>query len=42
VNEVRNLSELITGSQFEIIEGSGHIPCVDNPQKLTELILNFT
>ncbi|QHT65487.1 3-oxoadipate enol-lactonase [Rhodocytophaga rosea] len=42
VNEVRNLSELIAGSRFEIIEGSGHIPCVDNPQVLAELILNFT
>lgn len=42
VDEVRNLLELIEGSQFEIIEDSGHIPCVDNPQKLTELILNFT
>lgn len=42
VEEVRNLSELIKGSRFEIIQDSGHIPCIDNPQKLIKLIINFT
>ncbi|MDO1445066.1 3-oxoadipate enol-lactonase [Rhodocytophaga aerolata] len=41
VNEVRNLSELIKDSRFEIIQGSGHIPCVDNPQALVKLIYSF-
>jgi 3-oxoadipate enol-lactonase len=39
--EVKNLSELIEGSRFEIIQGSGHIPCVDNPGVLSKLIINF-
>ncbi|GAB3169018.1 3-oxoadipate enol-lactonase [Telluribacter humicola] len=41
VEEVRNLHELIKGSRFEIIPDSGHIPPVDNPQALIELILDF-
>ncbi len=38
---VQSLSALISGSQFRVIDGSGHIPCVDNPVRLTELILDF-
>jgi len=39
--EVKNLADLIKGSKFEVIEGSGHIPCVDNPELLTKLIIDF-
>ena len=39
--EVKNLSDLIEGSRFEVIQGSGHIPCVDNPELLSKLIINF-
>jgi 3-oxoadipate enol-lactonase len=39
--EVKNLADLITHSRFEIIEGSGHIPCVDNPVALSKLIIDF-
>jgi 3-oxoadipate enol-lactonase len=39
--EVKNLSDLIEGSRFEIIQGSGHIPCVDNPARLAQLIVDF-
>jgi 3-oxoadipate enol-lactonase len=39
--EVKNLSDLIAGSRFEIIHGSGHIPCVDNPELLSKLIIDF-
>ncbi len=39
--EVRNLADLIEGSTYEVIPGSGHIPCVDNPTMLSALILNF-
>jgi 3-oxoadipate enol-lactonase len=39
--EVRNLADLISGSRFEVIEGSGHIPCVDNPKILSNLIIDF-
>lgn len=39
--EVEALADLIEGSRFEIIEGSGHIPCVDNPEILSNLIIDF-
>lgn len=39
--EVKSLSDLIEGSKFEIIQGSGHIPCVDNPGLLSKLIIDF-
>ena len=40
-DEVKNLADLIEGSKFRIIEGSGHIPCVDNPEILSNLIIDF-
>jgi len=39
--EVKNLADLIKGSRYKVIEGSGHIPCVDNPKILSELIVDF-
>ena len=42
VSDVKSMADIIPGSQFEIIEGSGHLPCVDNPEKLSSLILEFT
>lgn len=39
--EVENLADLIKGSLYKIIEGSGHIPCVDNPVILSKLIIDF-
>ena len=39
--EVKNLADLIEGSKYEIIEDSGHIPCVDNPAVLSKLIIDF-
>lgn len=41
-NDVKDLHQLIIGSQFEILQGSGHLPCLDNPQGLAHLILSFT
>lgn len=38
---VKDLHQLIAGSQFEIMQGSGHLPCVDNPMLLSSLILDF-
>jgi len=40
-DEVKNLADLIEGSKYEIIEGSAHIPCVDNPALLSKLIIDF-
>ena len=39
--EVKNLADLIKGSKYEVIEGSGHIPCVDNPGQMNKLIIDF-
>jgi 3-oxoadipate enol-lactonase len=39
--EVKGLAKLIKGSRYELIEGSGHIPCADNPSALTSLIIDF-
>jgi 3-oxoadipate enol-lactonase len=39
--EVKNLADLIEGSAYKVIDGSGHIPCVDNPEALSKLIIDF-
>lgn len=39
--EVKSLADLIEGARYEVIEGSGHIPCVDNPAALSNLIIDF-
>jgi 3-oxoadipate enol-lactonase len=39
--DVRSLHELMPGSEFVIMNGSGHIPCVDNPTALSKLIADF-
>jgi len=39
--EVKDLADLIDGSIYKIIEGSGHIPCVDNPGTLSKMIIDF-
>lgn len=38
---VRETAELIVGSQFEIIRGAGHLPCVEKPQVFTRLLRDF-
>jgi 3-oxoadipate enol-lactonase len=38
---VRSTHELIAGSRYEIIDGSGHLPCIDNPEILTGLFRSF-
>lgn len=38
---VRELAALIKGSRFEIIEGAGHIPCVEQPEATIALIRAF-
>ncbi|WP_445504782.1 3-oxoadipate enol-lactonase [Microvirga sp. G4-2] len=35
---VRNTASLIPGARFELIDGCGHIPCVEKPAVLTWLI----
>jgi 3-oxoadipate enol-lactonase len=38
---VRSTSQLIEGARFEIIEGAGHIPCVEKPAETARLIGDF-
>lgn len=38
---VRETAALIPGSRFEVIEGAGHIPCVEQPAALAALITGF-
>ena len=39
--EVKDLAGLVEGARYEVIKGSGHIPCVDNPTELCNLIVDF-
>ena len=41
VNDVKSLADIIPGSRFEVMQGSGHLPCVDNAEKLCTLLLEF-
>jgi 3-oxoadipate enol-lactonase len=38
---VRETAELIEGSQFEIICGAGHLPCVEKPEVFVRLLREF-
>ena len=38
---VRSLADLIDGAQFEIIEGAGHLPCIEKPAEVSTLIRSF-
>ncbi|HEX5150399.1 MAG TPA: 3-oxoadipate enol-lactonase [Parafilimonas sp.] len=38
---VKQLADIMEGARYEVIENSGHIPCVDNPQALSKLIIEF-
>jgi 3-oxoadipate enol-lactonase len=38
---VEDLSHLIKRSQFKTIDKSGHLPCIDNAEILSELIIDF-
>ncbi|MDP3895459.1 MAG: 3-oxoadipate enol-lactonase [Mesorhizobium sp.] len=38
---VRSLSELIRGAQFRIIPDAGHLPCIEQPRAVIDLIAAF-
>jgi 3-oxoadipate enol-lactonase len=38
VDLVQKTAQLITGARFEVIDGSGHLPCLDQPLHLAHLI----
>jgi len=39
--DVKKLADLITTSNYSVIKESGHLPCLDNPEKMTNLIVHF-
>lgn len=41
VDTVTDLAKSIPGSRLEIIKGAGHIPCVEQPEMLSEILLAF-
>ena len=38
---VRSTHELIPGSRFQVIEGAGHLPCIEKPGETAQLIAQF-
>jgi 3-oxoadipate enol-lactonase len=38
---VRQTAALIPGARFEVVAGAGHIPCVEQPDALVSLIVDF-
>ena len=38
---VEELSGLIPGARFEVIEGAGHLPSIEQPGRLSALIKGF-
>lgn len=39
---MRQTADLIPGARYEVIAGAGHLPCIERPAELSELILDFT
>jgi 3-oxoadipate enol-lactonase len=37
----RQLASLIAGAEFSLVEGSGHLPCIEKPLPMTERMLKF-
>ena len=35
------MAKLIAGARYEVIKDAGHIPCVEQPEMLTEMIRAF-
>jgi len=38
---VRAMAELIAGAKFTLIDGAGHLPCIDAPEALTGAMIDF-
>ncbi|MGE5216188.1 MAG: alpha/beta hydrolase [Chloroflexota bacterium] len=37
----RELAGLISGAQFSLIENAAHLPCIEQPEAVTEQMLRF-
>ena len=38
---VRSMADLIKGAQFQVVEGAGHLPCIEQPEKTASIIKGF-
>lgn len=38
---VRETTELVPGSEFRLIRGAGHLPCVEKPDEYAEILIGF-
>lgn len=38
---VRALADLVPGARYEVIEGAGHLPCIERPSAVAELVEAF-
>lgn len=38
---IKEMADLIPGSRFELIRGTGHLPCVENPDAYAALLTDF-
>lgn len=38
---VKSLADLIDGSRYEIIRNAGHLPCIEKPDEVADLIASF-
>ena len=38
---VRETAELVPGSRFHLIQGAGHLPCVEAPEEFTRVLTDF-
>ncbi len=41
VSLVKAMADIIPGSQFEVIDGAGHLPCVEKPEQFAALVKAF-
>ena len=41
INVVQNAADLIRGSIFKVIKKAGHLPCVEQPNEVGSIFLQF-